>query len=135
MISRITRFSIVLVGCLFMFAGVQARRTWAQDHVVTSSDLQKAVNQAAQTRHAQEEKIEALLEAPRARKALAAANIDYKTVHRGVRLLSDREVAELSARAEKAQADFAAGALTNEQLTYIIIALATAVIILVIVKA
>lgn len=135
MIARITRFSIVLVGCLFMFAGLQAQRACAQDHVVTSSDLQKAITQAAQTRHVQEARIEAFLQTPRAKKALASANIDYKTVDRGVRLLSDREVAELSARAEKAQADFAAGALTNQQITYIIIALATAVIILVIVKA
>lgn len=135
MSARITRFSIVLVGCLFVFAGLQAQRTWAQDHVVTSSDLQKAVSHAAQTRHAQEAKIEAFLQTPNAKKALAAANIDYKTVDRGVQLLNDREVAELSARAEKAQSDFAAGALTNQQITYIIIALATAVIILVIVKA
>lgn len=135
MISRITSLSIVLLGCLFMFAGMQAQRACAQDHVVSASDLRKAVNQTAQNRRAQEANIEAFLQAPRAKKALAAAHIDYRTVDKGVRLLSDREVAELSARADKAQADFAAGSLTNEQLTYIIIALATAVIILVILKA
>lgn len=135
MISRITRFSIVLAGFLFMFAGVQAQRTWAQDHVVTSSDLQKDLNKAAQTRQAQEAKIDAFLRTPQAKKALAAANIDYRTVEKGVPLLNDHELAELSARAEKAQSDFAAGSLTNEQLTYIIIALATAVIVLIIVKA
>lgn len=135
MISRITRFSIVLAGFLFMFAGVQAQRTWAQDHVVTSSDLQKDLNKAAQTRRAKEAKIEALLRTPQAKKALATANIDYKTVEKGVPLLSDHELAQLSARADKAQADFAAGSLTNEQLTYIIIALATAVIVLIIVKS
>ncbi|MGH9736068.1 MAG: hypothetical protein ACRD8A_15935 [Candidatus Acidiferrales bacterium] len=135
MISRIARFSIVLSGCLFMFAGVQAQRTWAQEHVVSSSDLQKDVNQAARTRRSQELKIETFLQTPRAKKALAAANIDYKTVEKGVPLLNDPELAALSARAEKAQSDFAAGALTNQQLTYIIIALATAVIILVIIEA
>lgn len=135
MISRIARFSIVLAGCLFVFAGVQVQRTWAQDHVVTSSDLQKDMNQAARTRRAEQSKIEAFLQTPRAKKALAAANIDYRTVEKGVPLLNDRELAELSARADKAHADFAAGSLTNEQLTYIIIALATAVIILVILKA
>lgn len=135
MISRIARFSIVLSGCLFMFAGVQAQRTWAQEHVVTSSDLQKDVNQAARTRRSQELKIETFLQTPRAKKALAAVNIDYKTVEKGVPLLNDRELAGLSARAGKAQSDFAAGALTNQQLTYVIIALATAVIILVIIEA
>lgn len=137
MISRIARFSIVLLGSLFMFAGLQAQGTWAQDqdHVVTPSDLQKAVNSAAQMRRTQEAKIEAFLQTAQARKALAASHLDYAIVQKGVRLLSDREVAELSARAQKAQSDFAAGALTNEQLTYIIIALATAVIVLIIVKA
>lgn len=118
-----------------MFAGVQAQRTWAQEHVVTSSDLQKDVNQAARTRRSQELKIETFLQTPRAKKALAAVNIDYKTVEKGVPLLNDRELAGLSARAGKAQSDFAAGALTNQQLTYVIIALATAVIILVIIEA
>jgi Flp pilus assembly protein TadB len=133
MISRIVRYSIVLGGFMFMFAGMQAQRTWAQDHVVSSSDLRKDVSQAAQTRQAQEAKIEEFLRTPQAKKALAAASIDYKTVQKGVPLLNDREVAELSARADKAQKDFAAGSLTNQELTYIVIALATAVIILVIV--
>lgn len=135
MISRIARFSIVLAGCLFVFAGVQVQRTWAQDHVVTSSDLQKEVNHAARIRRVQESKIEAFLQTRRAQKALAAANIDYRTIEKGVPLLNDRELADLSARADRAQSDFAAGSLTNEELTYIIIALATAVIVLIIVKA
>jgi hypothetical protein len=135
MISRIKRFSIVLVGFVFMSGGVQVQTTWAQDHVVTPSDLEKDLNRAAQTRRAQELKIESFLEAPRAKKALAAAAISYRTVEKGVPLLSDSELAELSARAAKAQSDFAAGALTNEELTYIIIALATAVIVLIALKA
>ena len=48
-------------------------------------------------------------------------------------LLGDEELAQLASRAERAQADFAAGALSNQEITYILIALATAVIILVIV--
>jgi hypothetical protein len=133
MISRIARFSMVLVGFTFMFGGLRAQRIWAQDHVVTPSDLQGAVSQAAKARQAQEAKLDAFLGTPGARKALASVNIDYRTVEKGVPLLSDREVAELSARAEKAQSRFAAGALSNQDLTYIVIALATAVIILVIV--
>jgi Flp pilus assembly protein TadB len=135
MISRIVRFSMIAAGLTFMLGGMQAQRTWAQEHVVTSSDLQKDVNQAAQTRQSQEAKIDAFLRTPEARKALASANIDYNTVEKGVRVLDDQEVAQLSERAEEAQKDFTAGALTNQQITYIIIALATAVIILVIIKA
>jgi len=50
-------------------------------------------------------------------------------------MLNDQELARLAARAEKANSDFAAGSLTNQELTYIVIALGTAVLILVIVAA
>jgi len=133
MISRIVRFSFVAFASVFMFAAVQPQSVWAQDHVVSSTDLRKDVHQAAKARQTQEARIDAFLRTPQAKKALSAANIDYKTVENGVSLLNDKEVADLAARADKAQADFAAGSLTNEQLTYIIIALATAVIILIIV--
>jgi len=43
--------------------------------------------------------------------------------------------ARLAARTEKVRKDFAAGALTNQQITYIIIALATALIVVIIVVA
>jgi len=49
--------------------------------------------------------------------------------------LSDEELARLAARTEKVRKDFAAGALTNQQITYIIIALATALIVVIIVVA
>jgi hypothetical protein len=74
-------------------------------------------------------------ELPAARKALAAGGIEARRVDQAIATLGDEELARLSARASKAQADFAAGALTNEQLTYIVIALATAVVIIVIVVA
>ena len=49
--------------------------------------------------------------------------------------LSDEELARLALQTDKIQNDLAAGALTNQQLTYMTIALATAVIILIIVAA
>ena len=56
-------------------------------------------------------------------------------MNKAIATLSPDELARLSARTTEIQNDFAAGALTNEQLTYIVIALATAVIVLIIVKA
>jgi hypothetical protein len=133
MTSRIVRFSFVVFASWLMFAAVPPQNAWGQEHVVSSTDLEKDISQAAKARQAQEAKIEAFFKTPQAKKALDTANIDYQTVENGVRLLNDKEVAQLAARADKAQADFSAGALTNQQLTYIVIALATAVIILIIV--
>jgi hypothetical protein len=47
------------------------------------------------------------------------------------RLLDEEELASLTARAEEPADDVAGGALTNQQLTYIVIALAAAVIVLI----
>ncbi len=117
----------VLFATCFAFPAVLP----AQEHVVSSADLQKDVAKAAQVRQDRIAKIQKFLSTDQARTALKAANVDYDVVRNGVSTLSDDELARLSARADQAQKDFAAGALTNEQLTYIIIALAAAVIVLI----
>lgn len=103
----------------------------AQQHVVSSTDLQNDVANAAQARQENIAKIDKFLSTKRAQRALKASNVNYDVVKSGISTLSDAELARLSARADKAQKDFAAGSLTNEQLTYIIIALAAAVIVLI----
>lgn len=120
---------IAAAGCLLLSAPVKA-----QDHVVSSADLSRAVASAAGSRHQQVKQIEQFLSSDTARKALNRVHLDPAQVQRAVPFLSDAELARLSARSAKAQSDFAAGALTNEQLTYIIIALATAVIVIIIVE-
>ena len=68
-----------------------------------------------------------------AAKALKSANLDSKRLDQAVSTLNSEELAKLAATTRHIGNDFAGGALTYEQLTYIIIALATAVIILIIV--
>ncbi len=58
-----------------------------------------------------------------------------KQVQQAIPTLSDQELAQLARQTDRIQNDFAAGALSNEQLTYIIIALATAVVVILILKA
>jgi hypothetical protein len=106
-----------------------------QDHVVSRSELHQAVRGAAETRQANLAKIEKLFTTDAAKQAFDAIKVDGAKVSRAVALLSDNELANLAARSERLQADVTAGALNNQQITYILIALATAVIILVIVAA
>jgi hypothetical protein len=49
--------------------------------------------------------------------------------------MSPEELARLAEKTNQIQNDFAAGSLTNQQLTYIVIALGTAVLVLLIVAA
>ena len=137
-----TRIACLVTALLFAFSPLSAlaqaqtaKLSASGDHVVSSAALHRAVVASAETQQANIAKVQQFLSTSRARLAMKRAGLDYRVVRRGVPLLSPRELAELAARSDKAQKQFRAGALTNQQLTYIIIALATAVVIIVILKA
>jgi hypothetical protein len=67
---------------------------------------------------------------PQVRKALKASNLDLQKVETAVSFLSDDELAKLAMQSREMQRDVAAGALNNQQITYILIALVTAVIVI-----
>jgi hypothetical protein len=106
-----------------------------EEHVVSPSELRQSLRTAIEGRKANLSKIETLLQREPVRQALQTVRIDGDQVIRSAAQLSDEELARLAARAAQADRDIAAGALSNQELTYIVIALATAVIILVILKA
>ena len=106
----------------------------AQDHVVSSAGLNQAAASAAQTRQQHLEHLREFFSSSAARRALHKSHISQVQVQRAVTSLDNDELARLSARAERAQRDLAAGSLTNEQLTYLVIALATAVIVIILVE-
>ena len=107
----------------------------AQEHVVSAADLQSELSKSAATREANLAKVRNFLSSEPARKALKSAKIDQQKVEKAVPYLSDEELARLAARTDKVQRDMAAGALNNQQITYILIALGTAVLVLILVKA
>ena len=103
------------------------------DHIVSSSAAHHAVASPAQARQQNLVQIEKLFASEPAQQAFKTIKLDPAKVSHAVSALSDEEVAGLARRAEQIQHDLAAGALTNQQITYILIALGTAVIILVLV--
>jgi len=80
-------------------------------------------------------KIERLFASDPAQEAFRSMKLEPEKISHAVSALSDEEVASLARRAQQIQNNLAAGALTNQQITYILIALGTAVIILVLVAA
>jgi hypothetical protein len=122
---------IIAIGPLLVPVQVGA----AEDHVVKSVELHNAIVAASEARQNDIAKIRTFLSSDAGKKALNLVKIDSRKIENAVALLNDEELARLAARAEKIQDDFSAGALSNQELTYIVIALATAVIILVIVVA
>jgi hypothetical protein len=124
------KLSVCLLGlaALFVAEGVPAR---AQDkqHVVSLGDLSKDAARPAQTRQANEEAVRTLLSSDQGQKALKSAKLDYKKVDKAIGHLSDEDLSRLAERSRQAQADFAAGTLSNRDLLWIIV-IALAVVIL-----
>jgi hypothetical protein len=104
-------------------------------HVIPLAELQASVIAAGQQRQENLSRLERFFSGASAEKALQSAHLNGSQVRSVVAMLDDQELARLAARADKANSDFAAGSLSNQELTYIVIALGTAVLILVIVAA
>jgi hypothetical protein len=104
-------------------------------HVVPQAELQQIIVAVGQQRQENLSRLERFFSGAPAAKALQTAHLSGNQIRNVVAMLDDQELARLAARAEKANSDFAAGTLTNQELTYIVIALGTAVLILVIVAA
>ena len=118
---------ICSAGFLFQAPGVTA----AQKHVVSTAEIQQAARSAAQARQNNIARVEDFFSSRQAQKALKSAHLDTVQIKQAVPTLSDQELAQLASKADKAQKNFAAGALTNQQITYILIALGTAIVVLI----
>jgi 4'-phosphopantetheinyl transferase EntD len=121
--------AVALVTLFFVPTGVIA-----QSHVVSPADLQKQVAAASQSRQRNLETVQRFLSTPMAAKAMESARVDARQVHTAVSTLNDQELAQLAARADKAQADFAAGRISNRDLILIILAVIVLILIIVAVR-
>ncbi len=106
----------------------------AQSHVVSPADLQKELVTASQVRQHNVDTVQQFLSTPTAEKAMKSAKIDPQQVKTAVSTLDDQELAQIAARADRAQADFAAGALGERDLIWIILAIAVLILIIVAVR-
>jgi len=106
----------------------------AQSHVVSPADLQQQVMSASQVREHNLQTVRNFLSTPTAEKALKSSHIKSQQVQTAVSTLSDQDLADLAARADKAQTDFAAGNLSDRDLILIILGIAVLVLIIVAVR-
>ncbi len=130
-LKRIARFSSA--AALIALCTVPAPML-AQDHVVSPGDMQKQAVDATQTRDRNAATLNNALSTPAAAKALSAANIDSNQVKSAISKLSDSELAQLSAKADKAQADFSAGRMSDRDLLLVLVAIAALILIIVAVR-
>lgn len=119
-------------GLTFLFAGPQT--LLAQTHVVSPTDLQKAAIAATEARQHNVETIRQFLTTPAAQKALESLHSNPEQVKQAISSMSDEELAQLASRATKAQADFAAGNLSERDLIIIAILILALILIIVAVR-
>lgn len=102
----------------------------AQEHIVPKRDLHETIRESQRKRAEDLRRIEAFFGSEDVQKVLETSALRPAQVQRAVPFLSDAELARLASQTEKIQRDISAGALNNQQLTYIVIALATAVVVI-----
>ncbi len=130
-LSSLRRFtSCVLVALIGLPSTLSA-----QTHVVNPADLRKEVLAATGARQRNMETITGFLSSTtNVQKVLGSVGIDPAQVKTAVSSLNDQELARLAARAEKAHADFAAGRISDRDLTYILLGMAALILIIVAVR-
>ncbi|HST12316.1 MAG TPA: hypothetical protein VLL05_18220 [Terriglobales bacterium] len=106
----------------------------AQSHVVTPAELQSAAVASSQARQKNLDTLQQFVSSPTAEKALKSAHMDAQQVKNAVSQLNDQELAQLASRATKANADFAAGSLSDRDLIIILVAIAALILIIVAVR-
>ncbi len=131
---RLNRLAALLCTLAFSLTFL-ASPAAAEDHIVPASQLRQTLVNAAATRQKKIAQVDQFFSSKPAQEALKRGGLDLKQVKQAVPSLSNQELSRLAAQTSKIQNNFAAGALSNEKLTYIVIALATALIVLLIVKA
>ena len=132
------KFFSLWAGMLFMFlftlAFATPRSALAQDHVVAPSDIQKDVAASSSARQKNQTQLENFVSSPEAQQALKSTHLDVSQVKNAIPNLNNEELADLSARSEKAQDDFAAGRLSDRDLIIILLAVVALILIIVAVR-
>lgn len=124
----------VVTACLLATIFAVPPSLLAQAHLVSPSELQKELVIATQLRQHNLETVKQFVSSDLAKKALKSAHMDPEQVKGAVSTLNDQELAQLAARADKAQADFVAGNMSDRDLIIIILAIAALILIIVAVR-
>jgi hypothetical protein len=129
--SLVLKFAFISLFSAFLAIPQGAH---AQDHVVPPSDLQKDVSAVSATRQKNLAQVEDFLSSDAAQRAMKSAHIDPQQVKNAIPQMNDDELAQLSARSEKAQKDFAAGRISDRDLLIILVGVAVLILVIVAVR-
>ncbi|MFZ0518695.1 MAG: PA2779 family protein [Acidobacteriaceae bacterium] len=95
----------LLLGC--MMAAPPAM--FAQDHVVSPGQIQNDITASTATRQRNEQQLRSFLSRKEIQQAMKSEGVNPQQVTNAVGQLNDTDLANLAARSQKAESDFAAG--------------------------
>lgn len=130
-LSRTSQFLLILALSLTVAC---PQSLFAQDHVVSSSELRKDLQAVSDTREKNVAQLDSFFSSEQGQKALETTHVSYDEMDKAVRSLSDDDLARLSARAQHAQNDFAAGNISTRDLLFIVVGVLVVIVIIVAVK-
>jgi hypothetical protein len=134
MISVLRRIVRISTACLLVTLFALPSNLWAQTHVVGLAELQQQAQAAGEARKKNIESLRRFLSSAPAQHALNTVHVDAGKVKAAGSSLDDDELAELASKANKAQADFAAGTLSDRDLLIVLVGIAALILIIVAVR-
>jgi len=135
MTFRLLPLARTFLVCSLVVVLISPQIVSAQNKVVQPSELKSTIARSAATRQKNLDQVRTFFSSKPIQTALSTTGIGGERLERSVSSLSDADLAKLAERTQRIQNDFAAGALSTQELTYIVIALAAAVLVLVVVAA
>ena len=130
LIGPVVVVCVFFLGLTFIVPSVAK----AQDHVVSPAEIQKDAAHASSVRQQQIDQLNVFFSTKQAQQAMKSAHVDSQQVKDAVQQLDDDDLADLSARAQKAQNEFAAGTLSDRDLLIIVLVALAIVLIIVAVR-
>ena len=121
--------------CSGSWLSAPGQRLFADDHAVSAADLHPTLVEVARTRETNVETVQKFFKSGVVQKTLGHQVVNAAKVEKVIPLLNDEELSRLASQCRQVDRDISAGELNNQEITYIIIALAAAVLVLVIVAA
>lgn len=124
----------ILLAFILALATSNLQMAMAQDHVVAPSSIQRDVAAASSAREKNQEQLETFVSSPQAAQALKTVHLNVNQVKNALPNLSNEEMAQLAARSQGAQADFAAGRISDRDLIFILLGIVALILIIVAVR-
>jgi hypothetical protein len=127
-------FAAAVISFISFAPALRAQQSASADdtHLVSPTQLQQQVESTSAERHQNIATLTQFLSTPTAVGKMKSEHIDPTQVKNAIPSLSDDELADLSARATKAQQQFAAGSLSNNDLLIIILILVVVILVAII---